>query len=292
MKIGIIGGSGLYELECLKNVREKNITTPFGKPSDAYICGKIGRNEVYFLPRHGRGHRILPSEINHKANIFGFKKMGVQRIISISAVGSLKEKLRPRDIVLPDQYFDRTKGSLEHTFFGNGLVAHISFGDPTCADLRKCIVKSAREVLAGQPKSGVRINECGTYVNMEGPAFSTRAESNQYRKMGFDVIGMTSLPEAKLCREAGICYQSIAMVTDYDCWHEAEESVSVDMVIAHLMANTKLAKSILTVLLSKDAVSKPACHCSDSLRHAILTNKKSISSGIKKKLDIIIGKYV
>lgn len=292
MKIGIIGGSGLYELDDLRNVETKELATPFGRPSDAFICGVMGDNDVYFLPRHGRGHVLLPSEINHRANIFGFKMLGAESIISVSAVGSLKEDLRPRDIVLPDQYFDRTKNSTGHTFFGDGIVAHISFAEPTCGKLRKCIAETARRVIKADSGLDVGVNEGGTYVNMEGPAFSTRAESHVYRQFGMDIIGMTSLPEAKLCREAGICYQPLAMVTDYDCWRETESAVTVDMVIEHLTANTKLAKEILVVLLTGGFERKQACDCSESLQHAILTNAGSISEETKKRMNIIVGKYV
>jgi 5'-methylthioadenosine phosphorylase len=292
MRIGIIGGSGVYDLEGLRKVTHKSLKTPFGAPSDAYVCGMLSDRAVCFLPRHGRGHRLLPSEINHRANIFGFKRLGVERIISISAVGSLRERLRPRDIVLPDQYFDRTKQSHAHTFFGNGVVAHVPFGEPSCPELRKHIANVARQVIRRQsPRSGVRLNEGGTYVNMEGPAFSTKAESNTYRKLGFDVIGMTSLPEAKLCREAEICYQAMAMVTDYDCWHESVEHVTVEMIIGHLMANSSLAKEILRVLLPAIPETRH-CACGDMLRNAILTRKEAAPSATLRALKPIIGKYL
>jgi 5'-methylthioadenosine phosphorylase len=292
MKIGVIGGSGVYELEGLKNVARRKVKTPFGAPSDEYICGKLGGVDVYFLPRHGKGHRILPGEINHRANIYGFKTLGVERILSISAVGSLKQNLRPRDIVLPDQYFDRTKKSLEHTFFGNGIVAHVAFAEPTCTDLRKMIAACARKVI-GRDKAhkNIRVNEGGTYVNMEGPAFSTKAESHSYRKLGFDIIGMTSLGEAKLCREAGICYQAMAMVTDYDCWHKNEASVTLEMVIGNLVANTKLAKEILKELIPRLSEKRKCC-CADALKNAIVTNKAVIPVATKKALKAIIGKYI
>lgn len=291
MKIGIIGGSGLYSIEGIQNVKERKVKTPFGAPSDAYVQGTLGGREVYFLPRHGRGHRILPSEINHRANICGFKMLGVERIVSISAVGSLKQELRPRDVVLPDQYFDRTKKALEHTFFGKGVVAHVSFGEPTCTELRKAIAGVARSVIGRQAEGKDRaVVDKGTYVNMEGPAFSTKAESNTYRKMGFDIIGMTSLGEAKLCREAEICYQSIAMVTDYDCWHESEEPVTVEMIIGHLMANTALAKDILKELVPALPTTRQ-CACCTALQYAIMTDRKAISPAMKKALKPVIGKY-
>ena len=287
MKIGIIGGSGLYNLEGMEGVEFLDIATPFGAPADAYAHGTLGGREVYFLPRHGRGHRLLPSEINHRANIYGFKMLGVERIVSVSAVGSLKEEYRPRDVVLPDQYFDRTKQSLSHTFFGNGLVAHVAFGDPACEDLRALLADSARRA-AGE---SVRVHVGGTYVNMEGPAFSTRAESNAYRAMGFDIIGMTSLPEAKLCREAELCYQAMAMVTDYDCWHETEEDVTVDAVVAHLMANTKLAKEVLRDLIPRIPEGR-TCPCAAALATAVLTSREAISEETRHRLRALVGKYL
>jgi 5'-methylthioadenosine phosphorylase len=291
MKLGIIGGSGLYQLESLDGVRDLAMETPFGKPSDSYVQGKLNGAEVFFLPRHGRGHRILPAEINHKANIWGFKKLGVEFVMSVSAVGSLREAIRPRDIVLPDQYFDRTKGSLNHTFFGNGVVGHVSFGDPTCKELRDLIAAVAAEALADLKLEGkVRLHERGTYVNMEGPAFSTRAESNVYRQLGFDVIGMTSLPEAKLCREAELCYQAMAMATDYDCWHSTEEEVSVEMIIATLMANTQLAKEIIKRIAPR-LPARRQCACEHSLQHAIMTDLRLAPEATLKALDPIIGKY-
>lgn len=291
MKLGVIGGSGLYELEGLKSVRRRRIKTPFGQASDDYVCGALGGRDVVFLPRHGRGHRLLPSEINHRANVFGFKLLGVERIVSISAVGSLKTKLRPRDIVLPDQYYDRTKQSLAHTFFGNGVVAHVAFGDPTCAELRRQVAATLRRALAqpGAPK--VRLNVGGAYVNMEGPAFSTKAESNSYRAMGFDVVGMTSLPEAKLCREAEICYQAVAMVTDYDCWHESESPVTVEMIVGHLMANTALAKGFLKLLIPALPETR-GCACGAALQSALLTQPGVIPARTKRALAPLIGKYV
>lgn len=291
MKVGIIGGSGLYQLEDLQNIRECVLDTPFGKPSDAYIQGTLGGIEVLFLPRHGRGHRLLPSEINHRANIWGFKKLGVEGVVSVSAVGSLREGIRPRDIVLPDQYFDRTKGSLQHTFFGNGIVGHVSFGDPTCKALRSVVLKAASEAVKVLDLGNVvRIHEGGTYVNMEGPAFSTRAESNSYRRAGFDIIGMTSLPEAKLCREAELCYQSMAMATDYDCWHTGEAEVSVDMIIATLTANTKLAKEIIRRLLPGLPATRD-CPCQHALKYAIMTDKRCIPPATLDALSPMLAKY-
>ena len=292
MKLGIIGGSGLYELEGLEDVRRTVVKTPFGAPSDLYIQGRLGKREVCFLPRHGVGHRILPSEINHKANIYGFKTLGVDRILSVSAVGSLKEDLRPRDIVLPDQYFDRTKGSLNHTFFGNGIVGHISFADPTCPELRDIIAAAAEEAVSSEEEQrDIRITAEGTYVNMEGPAFSTRAESLVYRQLGLDVIGMTSLPEAKLAREAEICYQAMAMVTDYDCWHESEEAVTVEMIVGNLTANVQLAKDIVRRVVAA-LPERRACSCGDALKNAIFTNLSKVPAETVEALRPIIGRYL
>ena len=291
MKIGIIGGSGLYQLEDLKNVQEVALDTPFGKPSDAYIQGTLSGIDVFFLPRHGRGHRVLPAEINHKANIWGFKKLGIEQVFSISAVGSLREGIHPRDIVLPDQYFDRTKGSLNHTFFGNGIVGHVSFGDPTCTAMRTIMAKVATEAIHDLKLGGiVRLHKAGTYVNMEGPAFSTRAESNSYRRQGFDVIGMTSLPEAKLCREAELCYQSMAMATDYDCWHTDEAEVSVDKIIETLTSNTLLAKEIIRRLVPVLPETR-ACACQHALKYAIMTDMKCVPPATLEALSPMLAKY-
>jgi 5'-methylthioadenosine phosphorylase len=292
MKIGIIGGSGVYDLEGLKRASHRQIKTPFGQPSAKFICGELDGVNVYFLPRHGHGHTILPSEINHKANIYAFKKLGVERVLSVSAVGSLKQKLRPRDIVLPDQYMDRTKKSLEHTFFGNGIVAHVAFAEPTCAHLRGLIESSARRVNARHTgHKETRVFNGGIYVNMEGPAFSTKAESHAYRKMGFDIIGMTSLAEAKLCREAEICYQAMAMVTDYDCWHETEESVTLEMVIGNLTANTKLAKEILRDLIPRIPEGRK-CACVNAIQNAIVTRMDAVPKKTLKALGPILSKYM
>lgn len=292
MKIGIIGGSGLYDMEGLQNVEKRKVDTALGEPSDEYVCGVLSGVDVCFLPRHGVGHRLLPSEINHRANIMGFKILGVDRIVSVSAVGSLREHLHPRDVVLPDQYFDRTKKSLEHTFFGNGVVAHVGFGDPACQSLRDQAAAAITDVLSRQDEScSASLHVGGTYVNMEGPAFSTKAESNAYRAMGFDIIGMTSLPEAKLCREAEICYQAMAMVTDYDCWHEAEEDVSVEMLIGHLSANVKLAKEVLADLLPR-MVAERSCGCGESLKAALFCDPKLIPEETRAALNPVIGKYV
>lgn len=290
--IGIIGGSGLYDMEAIKNVEERRISTPFGDPSDAYVCGLLHGCEVAFLPRHGRGHRILPSEINHHANILGFKMLGADAVIAVTAVGSLHEELRPRDIVLPDQYFDRTKASARHTFFGNGVAAHIGFSDPVCPALHKTLDGICRQVVAeSADASGVRVHSGGTYVNMEGPAFSTKSESRLYRQWGFEVIGMTSLAEAKLAREAEICYQPVCMVTDYDCWHESKEPVSVEMVVEHVKANAALARGIISAAAQVVSGSRQ-CHCRGALQHAIMTSPDAIDAESRRRLEHIIGKYV
>jgi 5'-methylthioadenosine phosphorylase len=290
MKLGVLGGSGLYDMTGLTNVRRRRVGTPFGAPSDEYVCGEIGGAEVVFLPRHARGHVLLPSEINHRANIFGFKLLGVERVVSISAVGSLKRSLRPRDICLPDQYFDRTKQSHAHTFFGQGIVAHVAFGHPACQHLRKLAASVIRDI-ARSTGNGKRIQDHGTYVNMEGPAFSTKAESSYYRKMGFDVIGMTSLGEAKLCREAEICYQAISFVTDYDCWHETEEHVTVEAIISHLKANAELGKEIVRQLAGR-LPEKRECTCGEALKVAIVTDPGSVPESTRKRLALLIGKYI
>jgi len=293
MKIGVMGGSGLYAMEGLEGTREMVVETPFGAPSDAYVQGRLGGHEVYFLPRHGVGHRWLPAEINHRANVHGFKQLGVEVLISVSAVGSLREAYRPRDVVLPDQYFDRTKQSGTHTFFGGGLVAHVGFGDPTCAGLRTELAAAIGRVLARQQEGedGPRLHVGGTYVCMEGPAFSTRAESNIYRQLGCDVIGMTSLPEAKLCREAELCYQAIAMVTDYDCWHPETASVTVEMVVGHMQANARLAQEILRETISPDLSLAADCPCRHALASALATDQAAIPPAVKARLALLAGRY-
>ena len=290
MKLGIIGGSGLYQLEGVEHLETIDLRTPFGTPSDHYSRCRWSGREVIFLPRHGRGHRLLPSEINHRANIFGFKLLEVERIISISAVGSLREDLRPCDIVLPDQYYDRTKRSPEHTFFGQGLVAHVAFAEPVCPDLRAFLFQQIQHALTRRGETKTRLHNGGTYVCMEGPAFSTRAESLSYRQLGGDIIGMTSLPEAKLCREAEICYASMAMVTDYDCWREGEEHVTVDMIIANLVANSTLAKDVLVHLIAALPETR-TCTCGTALKDALITERSAVPAATKQALAAIVGKY-
>jgi 5'-methylthioadenosine phosphorylase len=283
MKIGVIGGSGLYEMEGIGRKRWSRVTTPFGKPSDQYLTGRIGAREVVFLPRHGRGHTILPSELNHRANIYGMKKLGVSHIISVSAVGSLKEAYRPTDIVIIDQFFDRTKRSEAFTFFGDGMVAHIAFADPICLRLQQMLAA------CGQ-RTGATVHVGGTYVNMEGPAFSTRAESQFHRQMGWDVIGMTNYGEARCAREAEICYATLAMVTDYDCWHEAHAAVTVEMVVANLMKNSKTAQEIIRRAVA--AIDPAAdCTCRHALATAIMTGDKPLRPATRKKLGLLLKNY-
>ncbi len=284
MKFGIIGGSGLYEIEGLTNVENKKIETPFGKPSDEYVTGNLEGKEVVFLPRHGKGHRYLPSEINYRANIWGMKSLGVTHLVAISAVGSLREEIAPGHIVLTDQFIDRTKDR-PSTFFGNGLVAHLQFGDPTCKHLSGEIAKAAKE-------AGVTCHQGGTFMCMEGPMFSTRAESEMYRTLGASVIGMTNLQEAKLSREAELCFSTIALATDYDCWHESEEEVSVEAILAVMRKNVENTKAILKILMRDFQAKTPECHDQTSLQGAILTQPNMVPDNVKKNLDIIIGKYL
>jgi 5'-methylthioadenosine phosphorylase len=284
--IGVIGGSGIYQMEGLSDIEEVALETPFGAPSDKYIIGTLGGVKVAFLPRHGRGHRLLPTELPFRANIYGMKMLGVKRILSASAVGSLKEELRPMDIVLPDQFFDRTSKRVS-TFFGDGVAAHIGFAHPVCAELCDAIEMTARQDLAD-----VTIHRGGTYVCMEGPAFSTLAESEVYRSFGMSVIGMTNLQEAKLAREAEICYATIALVTDYDCWHPEHDSVTIQMVLDYLNRNSKNAQSLIAGAVARIADSEASCKCQHALRHAILTAPDQITPEAKERLKAIIGKYV
>jgi 5'-methylthioadenosine phosphorylase len=282
-EIGIIGGSGLYSMPALTEVREVKQQTPFGEPSDAYVLGTLEGRKVAFLARHGRGHRILPSELNFRANIYGFKQLGVERILSVSAVGSLKEEHKPLDFVIPDQFFDRTRHRID-TFFGDGIVAHIAFADPVCPQLSQVVEGACQKV-------GVVGKRGGTYINMEGPQFSTKAESNVYRSWGMDVIGMTNLQEAKLAREAEICYLTVAMVTDYDCWHPHHDSVTVDQIVAVLVKNAENAAKVVRETVAAMPAARN-CKCGSALAHAILTERDKIPVTIRQKLRLILDKYL
>ncbi|MFC1485029.1 S-methyl-5'-thioadenosine phosphorylase [bacterium] len=282
-KIGIIGGSGLYNIEGMENIRQIKIKTPFGMPSGNITIGTLKNTDITFISRHGKGHVINPFEINYRANIYALKLLGVKSIISISAVGSLKENLKPGDLVLIDQFFDNTKSRVS-TFFRDGIVAHVSLANPICENLTNILYKSAK-------KLNITTHKGGTYLCMEGPQFSTKAESNIYRKLGFDVIGMTNATEAKLSREAEICYASLCFVTDYDCWHDSEENVSVEMVLKILLDNAEKGKKILKESI-KNINAIENCECRHSLKNAIITNHSSIPTKIKKRLSAIIGEYI
>jgi len=282
-KIGIIGGSGLYSMPGFEAQEERTLDTPWGAPSDPYMVGKLAGKEVAFLARHGRGHRIMPSELNFRANIYGFKALGVERILSLSAVGSLKEEHKPMDFVLPDQFVDRTRGRVS-TFFGEGLVAHISFAHPICGQLAKVAHAAGTAV-------GIHVKTGGTYLCMEGPAFSTLAESNLYRSWGMDVIGMTNLQEAKLAREAEICYVTIAMVTDYDCWHPEHDAVTVDQIIAVLNKNAENASRLIAAAVEAMPAARE-CKCGRALAHALITDPKTIPVATRRKLELLVGKYL
>jgi 5'-methylthioadenosine phosphorylase len=282
-RIGIIGGSGLYSIDGVSQQKWVKVKTPFGEPSDEFLTGKLAGREVVFLARHARGHRILPTELNHRANIWAMKKLGVAWLLSVSAVGSLQAKYKPCDIVIPDQFIDRTKQSLSHTFFGNGIVAHISFAEPICEELRQIVVKTARRLKA-------RVHDGGTYVNMEGPAFSTRAESLTNHKLGYDVIGMTNLGEAKCAREAEIAYATMAMITDYDCWKTDEAHVTVDMIVANLMRNAALAREIIKQIVPQ-IPTQPQWSAHDALRNAIMTDKKFWPAQTRRNLALLLQKY-
>ena len=282
-KIGIIGGSGLYEMEGMTNIVEVKAKTPFGEPSDAIVVGELQGKKIAFLPRHGRGHFINPTDIPVRANIYALKSLGVEWIISVNAVGSLKENIHPLDIVIPDQLIDRTKSRV-NTFFEKGIAAHPLFADPFCSTLSELLCKAAKE-------AGAKVHKGGTYVVMEGPSFSTRAESNLYRSWKADIIGMTVLPEAKLAREAEICYASLSCVTDYDCWHESEESVTIEMVIGNLKRNAETAKRIIG-LVAESIPDKRDCPCAEALKNAIITDPSKITAKMRRELALLIGKYI
>jgi len=281
--IGIIGGSGLYEMADLKDIQHVALDTPFGQPSDDYIIGELKGVRVAFLPRHGRGHRLSPLELNFRANIYGFKKLGVEHLISVTAVGSLKEHIRPLDIVIPDQFYDCTKQRVS-TFFGNGLVAHIAFADPVCPHLAQLIYHRAKKLDAA-------VHRGGTLLCIDGPAFSTRAESHVYRQWGMDIIGMTSLQEAKLAREAEICYAAIAMVTDFDCWHAEESEVNVETVVQNLKKNIAIAKGVIQKVVPEIS-KKRTCLCATALKNTIMTDSQIIPLETREKLELLVGKYL
>jgi 5'-methylthioadenosine phosphorylase len=281
--IGIIGGSGLYQMEGVENPTEQRIATPFGDPSDALIGGQIHGRQVYFLPRHGRGHRILPHELNHRANIYALRSLNVRWIICVTAVGSLQEQYAPRDIVLPSQFYDRTSQRADHTFFGGGIAAHVGFADPISAGLRNILAESAQG-------HGVSVHNGGTYVNMDGPAFSTRAESELNRRHGFDVIGMTNVPEAKLAREAEIALATLAMITDYDCWKVEEEPVSAQTIFGHLVANAEMAKKVLAAAIPR-VPTEPNWPEHSALDTALVTDRKLWPAETRQKLAPILGRF-
>lgn len=282
-KIGIIGGSGLYDIEDLEDKNWVEVNTPFGKPSDNFLSASFEGKQVLFLPRHGRGHRVSPSQINYRANIYGMKSLGVDRIISLTACGSLRKKFKPLDFVIPTQFVDRTR-MRSHTFFEEGIVAHIGFSHPVCQDLANIVYKVAKD-------ARINVHFGGTYLNIEGPQFSTLAESNLYRSWGLDIIGMTNMVEARLAREAEICYATLAAVTDYDCWHETESTVSVDVILDNLKKNAEKAKMILKGVISQSAKER-RCLCKEALKYAIITKPELIPEELKEKLRIIIGKYL
>ena len=283
VRVGVIGGSGLYHMEGLTVEEERRVETPFGEPSDAFILGDLEGTRVAFLARHGRGHRLLPSELNYRANIFGFKLLGVERLLSVSAVGSMKVDYRPTDVLVPDQFFDRTRHRAD-TFFGEGLVAHVSLANPVCPDLCEVFYECAKE-------AGARSHRGGTYICMEGPQFSTRAESNIYRQWGVDVIGMTNLQEAKLSREAEICYSTLAMVTDYDCWHEDEDDVNGQAVMEVIQQNSATAQDVVRRAIRR-LPEERTCDCATALQNALITDSSLIPPETRERLDPIVGKYL
>jgi 5'-methylthioadenosine phosphorylase len=283
IRIGIIGGSGLYDMAELTDREERRVSTPFGDPSGPYVIASLRGRRVAFLARHGAGHRYMPTELNYRANIFGLKTLGVEFILSASAVGSLQERYVPQHLVIPDQFFDRTKGRVS-TFFGNGLVAHVAFAHPVCRRLGEVAYHACRT-------AGATVHRGGTYVCMEGPQFSTLAESKLYRSWGMDVIGMTNLQEAKLAREAEICYATIALVTDYDCWHPEHDSVTVDMIVANLVANARTAQQVIAESVAHLPFER-TCECADALAHAIITRPEAVPEQVKRDLAPIVGRYL
>jgi 5'-methylthioadenosine phosphorylase len=281
--IGVIGGSGLYEIEGLTDIERVEVDTPFGAPSDKYLTGRLGDTSMVFLPRHGKGHKVTPSEINYRANIYGMKKLGVQRLISVSAVGSMREDIKPGDMVIVDQFFDRTHKRVS-SFFGNGAVGHVEFAEPVCSNLATTLYDASVE-------AGATVHKGGTYICIEGPQFSTKAESKIYRQWGVDVIGMTNIPESKLAREAEICYATVALSTDYDCWRESEESVTVDMILETLGNNVAMARNIIKTVVPMISAERE-CSCVNALEFALLTEKDVIPEKTRQDLDLLIGKYL
>jgi 5'-methylthioadenosine phosphorylase len=280
--LGVIGGSGLYEMEGLADVRWRRVRTPFGEPSDEYCCGRLEGRPVIFLPRHGRGHRLMPTELNFRANIWGLKALGAEWVISVSAVGSMREEIRPLDLVIPDQFVDATRRRVS-SFFGEGIVAHVGMAEPVCAPLATALEKAARQ-------TGATVHRGGTYICIEGPQFSTKAESRIYRSWGVDVIGMTNMPEAKLAREAELCYATLALATDYDVWHETHEAVTVEAVIRTLMQNVATAKEALRRLIP--TLTPPrTCPCPTLLKDAVITSPKAFSPAARRRLDLLVGRY-
>ncbi len=283
--VGILGGSGLYEMEGFQAERRERVETPFGAPSDEVLLGRLEGVDVAFIPRHGRGHRLSPTEVPYRANVYALKSLGCERLISVSAVGSLKDEIRPGDLVICDQFIDRTKGNRASTFFGEGCVVHVGFGEPTCADLRGALVQAARA-------EDLRFHPRGTYVCMEGPQFSTRAESLLYRSWAADVVGMTNLPEAKLAREAELCYATIALSTDYDCWHPHAEPVTAEQVIRTLLENVERAKRVLRRTVPAIAAAPRACACGEALRTSIATSPAAIAPAVRRKLGLFLDPYL
>lgn len=283
MKIGVLGGSGLYDIDGLENVTEITLSTPFGEPSDAYVSGSMGGTELVFLPRHGRGHPHTPSDINYRANIWGLKALGVTHVVAVSAVGSMREDIEPGDFVLIDQFIDRTRHRKD-TFFGEGVVAHVMFADPICGEVQQCLAEASRAI-------GAKVHVGGTYLCMEGPAFSTRAESKLYRTWGVDVIGMTNLTEAKLAREAELCYATLAMATDYDCWHSGHDDVTVEAIVAVMKSNVARARQVIQDVVPRIAALGP-CGQKDALASAIMTDLQGIDEGTRNRYELLLGRYL
>jgi len=284
IQLAVIGGSGVYNMEALTDIKEQHITTPFGEPSDLVTIGTLDGRRVAFLPRHGRGHHLMPTKVNSRANIWALKSLGVERIISVTACGSLREEIAPRDVVIPDQLFDHTRARGPYTFFGGGLVVHISFDEPYCPHLSDLLYKAVKV-------SGGTVHKGGTFITIEGPRFSTKAESHVYREWNCDVIGMTAVPEAQLAREAEICYAAMAHVTDYDVWHETEETVNIEMLITNLQANTTLAKRAIEYVAAH-LPDERSCACGSTLETAILTQREAIDNEVKEKYKLLVGKYL